>query len=87
MTGPSHTPARDASARLGAFEIEVETVWGRLRWKPMTVCLSPKTGLLATRWPREAEYPGEVGTFTRAISLADFRQECFYALEQARGRR
>lgn len=85
--GPSQTPARDISACLTAFEIEIETVWGRLKWKPMTVCLSPQTGLLATRWPRDTPYPGEVGTFTRAIPLADFRAECFFALEQARGRR
>lgn len=85
--GPSHTPARDGSGHLSAFEIEIEVVWGRLRWKAMTVCLSPQTGLLTTRWPRSQPYPGEVGTFTRAISLADFRAECFGALELARGAR
>lgn len=86
--GPSRNPSRDASARVGAFEIEVEVTWGRLRWKPMTVCLSPRTGNLTLRWPvpPPAEFPGEIGTFTRAITLADFRQECFAAYDKDRRR-
>lgn len=84
--GPSRTPARDASARVGAFEIEVEVTWGRLRWKPMTVCLSPKTGNLTLRWPIDGEFPGEIGTYTRAVTLADFRADCFAAYDKDRRR-
>lgn len=86
--GASATPKRDSEARCTAFEIEIEVCWTRLVSMPYygqrTVCLSPKTGLLVTRWPREEAYPGEVGTFTRAIGLQDFRDACFAAKEQGR---
>lgn len=84
--GPSRTPARDASARIGAFEVEIEVTWGRLRAAPATVCLSPATGRLILRKPSDTEQPGEVGTFTSSITLADFRAEMFHSYDKDRRR-
>lgn len=86
--GPSRTLSRDASARFGAFEIEIEAAWGRLRPDLMAVCLSPSRGCLVLRQPLPAprEYAGEIGNFTCAISLADFRAICFAAYDKDRRR-
>lgn len=81
------TPTPSQRRGFPAFEIEIEMTWGRLNCVAKTVCLSPKTGLLTLARPRPEAYQGEVGTYTGDIGLADFRQDCFHALEQARGRR
>jgi hypothetical protein len=79
------TPRRDSEARVTAFEVEIETVWVRLTrlrgWTRKTVCLSPNTGALVMRWPRELPYENEVGTYTKDVSLIDFRADCFHAKE------
>lgn len=85
--GARQTPGRDQAARIWSFEVEIETVWSRLRWKPMTVSLSPSTGLLTTHWPQDGERPGEVGTYTKDVTLADFRADCFDALDKTAWRR
>lgn len=79
------TPTPSQRRGFAAFEIEVEITWGRLNCRARTVCLSPKTGLLTMARPRPEPYPGEVGTYTGDVGLAQFREDCFWALEQARG--
>lgn len=81
----TNTPRRDSEARVTAFEVEIETVWVRLTklrgWTRKTVCLSPNTGQLVMRWPRKEPYENEVGTYTKAVTLADFRADAFHARE------
>ncbi len=90
MTRQSLCPARDRNSRAEALEIEVENAWDRLqdlgRKSFRTVCLSPNTGLIVLRHPANGEYPGEIRTYGRMVSLAHFRDDCFHALEQGRSR-
>ena len=85
------TPARDGSSRFCAFEIEIEVTWCRLQKLPdgmrRTACLSPKTGLLALRPVRDEPQAGEIGTYTRAVGLAQFREDAFEVLDRGRGKR
>lgn len=81
-------PSRDRSARIGSFEVEIETAWARLAelgpGATRAACLSPQTGLIVLRPPAATEYPGEIGTYCSSVTLAHFREDCFHTLERAR---
>jgi hypothetical protein len=70
-----------------AFDIEVETVWKRLKklgpGASQVVCISPRTGLLWLRRLRFKPYPNEVGTYDHTITLAAFSEDCHHARGRA----
>lgn len=83
--------SRGASARydagknrgISAFEVEVECFWcDRLQrmsaWSRRTVYLTP--GWILTVTPRAQNV--EIGTYTKAVTLAAFREDCFHAIQQ-----
>lgn len=79
-------PARDRPCRTTSFEIEIETLWDRLQklrdGSRRTVTLDPASGRLVMRLPDQIEQPGEVGTYTGAVPLADLRADCFDAFDR-----
>lgn len=70
-----------------AFEIELETFWVRLtRLAPgrvVEVWLTPRWALAMRYHPLSVE----VGSYTREVSLRDFRDDCFFVLGQGGRRR
>lgn len=85
MSGmPARKVEAQATRRVSAFEVEIETCWDRLTrlapGKTRAVYLTPNWSLdLSGR--RLGPEAVEVGTYTRGIGLADFRADCFCALE------
>ena len=61
-----------------AFRAECEFAHGVLGGKPKTIFLWRDGTLRTYRAPGCAE----VGTYTQAVELADFRRDCFWTLEQ-----
>lgn len=70
-----------------AFEVEIETLWVKLtRLRPgkaVEVWLTPRW-VLATRYSPMSE---QVGTYSSAVTLAQLREDSFWTLERARGKR
>lgn len=80
MTAQRRT--NEAGARASAFEVEIETFWCDriMRLAPgrsTEVWLTPNWVLM--RW--HAKGAVMVGVYTRAVELADFRSDAFFALE------
>lgn len=69
---------------IDALELEVERAYVALSnaYRPRTMFLT-RAGL---PW-RPADGLVEVGTYTKAVPLADFREDVFFAFEQSKGRR
>lgn len=86
MTGAQpRNVAQQAGRRVQAFEVEVESLWvDRLtKLKPgrvVEVWLTPRLALAMRYHPMSAL----VGHYTRDVSLADFREDCFWALDHGR---
>lgn len=81
------TMTRSQERSVTAFEVEVEVLWVKLTQlrpgKSAEVWLTPNWCLALRYHPMSAE----VGTYNREATLIDFREDCFWALNQARGRR
>lgn len=82
MTGRHCPIRRKVGDQIGAFEVEVETVWvdklTKLRpGRAVEVWLTANWCLALCRRP-ESQH---VGTYTREIELRDFREDCFATLE------
>jgi len=71
-----------------SLEHEIERAWNALlrTYRPRQLFLT-EAGFIVwgERAQRSSHKLHEIGTFTRAISLADFREEVFYAFDQACG--
>lgn len=83
--GPCMTKSQERA--LTAFEVEIETLWVKLtRLRPgkaVEVWLTPNW-VLATRYHPMSE---QVGTYDHEATLMGLREDCFWTLGQARGRR
>lgn len=72
-----------------ALELEVERAWVALAnlYGLRTLYLT-STNRLRWGWVADrAHEVTEVGTYTRAVPLQDFREDVFFAYEQSTGRR
>lgn len=75
-----------------ALELEVERAWvslSNLYGKKNRTFFLTESGRLLSGWvtQRTSSDLIEVGTYTRAVPLADFRADVFFAFEQTKGRR
>lgn len=82
MTGAVAT----RSGGMSAFEVEIETFWCQhidrlLPGKTLTVWLTPNWALTRSSWRKGSV---AVGTYTRSIGLAAFREDCFWMLDRGR---
>ncbi|GAB3388207.1 hypothetical protein [Lysobacter fragariae] len=72
-----------------ALELQIEEAWVALtKMPPMrkrTLCLTRGRSIV---WDRQSldrhRHVVEIGTYTREVTLADFRDDVFYASEQMR---
>lgn len=78
-------PAPARGNPLHDLELQVERIWlqlqGLRRGTMRIVALSPRTGQLQLARPRSDELPGEIGTYTRAVDLAQLRADVFHVFE------
>lgn len=78
---------RSQERAVTAFEVEVETLWVRLtRLRPgkaVDVWLTPNWALAARPHPMSTK----VGTYTCAVTLQHLRDDCFWMLSEAKGKR
>lgn len=70
-----------------ALELEVERVWCALTHKPATLSLLPTGRIVQATEANACVRAEEIGRYTKAIALADFRADVFFAFEQTHGRR
>lgn len=71
-----------------ALELEIERVWrdiaaGRARRK-YELHLTPRGRIVDARIHVVARCSIEIGTYTREVKLADFREDVFHVFEQQR---
>lgn len=78
---PHPTPARSRN-QAEALEVQIEEMWLRLnslgKGMTRTVRLSAKTGRLVMAYPCEEADDGEIGTYSRGVELAQFREDVFH---------
>lgn len=73
---------------LAALELRIEEAWLRLTARrgarPVTVCLTDAGNLTGVTPYEPRESGTEVGTYTHTVTLAQFREDVFFAHDQRR---
>ena len=79
-----YTKTAERMTRVEAFELEIERVWVLLieMRRPVTLRITDEAKIIGIR-PSDPKFAGvEIGTFSRGISLADFREEAFFVFDE-----
>lgn len=80
MTGASH-PTPEFTDDIEALEVEIELVWCSLSAWPASLWLTPSGRILRTHEGNTVLGAVEIGRYTKAVLLADFRGDVFHVYE------